>query len=193
MWVFSAKIFGSKVFMCIGNDLSFPIKEDKKDQEASYYSDGDYSSNAPITGTGRDEANCKKKWLGFEIKKRTIKIPGKTDLEIVGNEILGTSHSLWVYKTWIEESILLMTSQRKELGFHYYNCTEGGILGVMARNFEDEEMKKNENWYMLDEVCNRWHTTTLENAATQYLQAKERVRWQQQHGVQPATSLVHLN
>ena len=193
MWVFGAKIFGSKIFMCMGNDLSFPVKDTKKEQEAGYYADGDYSSNSKETGTGRDEAKCEKKWLSFELKKRIIKIPGKSDLEIVGNEIVGTSHSLWVYKTWIEESILLMTSQRKELGFHYYNCTEGGILGVMTKSFDREEMKRNENWYMLDEVCNRWHTTTLEHAATQYLQAKERIRWQEQQGVPNATNLVHLN
>ena len=86
-----------------------------------------------------------------------------------------------------------MTSQRNKLGFHYYNCTEGGILGVMSKSFEQEEMKKNENWYMLDEVCPRWHTTTLEHAASQYLQAKERIRWQEQRGVPSATNLVHLN
>ena len=190
MWMFGAKTFGSKVFMGVANDLSFPIKETKKEQESSYYADGDYSTNAPKTGTGRDEANCDKKWLSFKLQDRLIKIPGMSDLEIVGGDVVGTSHTLWVYKTWVEESMLLLTSHRKELGFHYYNCTEGGILGVMSKSLKEEEMKKDENWYMLDEVCNRWHTTTLQYAATQYLQAKERVKWQQSQNVQPVGGLV---
>ena len=178
MWMFSSKIFGSTVFMGVGNDLSFELKNTKKEQEKSYYYDGDYSTNAPVTGSGRDEAGCDKKWLGFGVKKLNIFVPNKNNLEIVGAEIVGTSHSLWVYKTWMEESMLLVTHYFKHLGLHYYNCSEGGILGVMARNFEDEELKKNENWYMLDEVCPRWHTTTLEHAASQFLKAKDGVRCQ---------------
>ena len=178
MWMFSSKIFGSTVFLGMGNDLSFPIKKTKKEQEKGYYCDGDYSTNAPVTGSGRDEAACEKKWLGFKIKKRNIFVPNKNNLEIVGADILGTSHSLWVYKTWIEESMLLVTHYYKYLGLHYYNCTEGGILGVMAKSLKDEDLKKNENWYMLDEVCSRWHTTTLEHAATQFLKAKEGAKCQ---------------
>lgn len=194
MWMFSAKVFESKIFMCIGNDLSFQIKDTKQKQEESYYSDGDYSTNAPVTGSGRDEASCEKKWLGYKIQKRPIFIPGQNEFEVVGNEIVGTSHSLWVYKTWMEESMLLMTGMYNHMGLHYYNCTEGGILGVMAKNLEDTELKKNENWYMLDEVCPRWHTTTLENAAIHFLQAKEQVRCQAKgmllQDVQHATRLV---
>jgi hypothetical protein len=174
IWTSSLKIFGSKVFMCVGNDLSFPIKEKKKDQEDSYYADGDYSSNAKGTGTGRDEAACEKKWLGFSLKKRSIVVPGKNSLELVGDEIVGTSHTLWVYKTVVEEGMILITKLHPEYGLHYYNCSEGGILGVMAKSTDDAEMKKEDNWYPLDDVCHRWHTTTLEHAATQYLQAKQR-------------------
>ena len=178
MWMFASKVFGSKTFMCVGNDLSFEIKKKKKDQEKGYYADGDYSTNAPGTGTGRDEAATNKKWLSFKVQKRMIEVPGKNNLEIVGDKVVGTSHTLWVYKTWMEESMLLLTHSKKELGLHYYNCTEGGILGVLAKSLDDVELRKDENWFMMDDVCQRWHTTTLEHAATQYLQAKEAVRWQ---------------
>uniref|UniRef100_A0A6H1ZFK0 6-hydroxymethylpterin diphosphokinase MptE-like domain-containing protein n=1 Tax=viral metagenome TaxID=1070528 RepID=A0A6H1ZFK0_9ZZZZ len=196
MWMFGAKIFQSKVFMCIGNDLSFPIKKVKKDQERGYYADGDYSTNAPGTGTGRDEAACEKKWLSFKIQNRNIYIPGQNELEVVGADVVGTSHTLWVYKTWMEESMLLITHAKKDLGLHYYNCTEGGILGVMAKSLDEPEMKKDSNWYMMDEVCKRWHTTTLEHAATQFLQAKEKIRWEKVGtliGVQDAIKSVHPN
>ena len=178
MWMFSAKVFGSKVFMCVGNDLSFEIKKAKAEQEKGYYADGDYSTNAKGTGTGRDEAATGKKWLSFKIQERKIIVPGQNKMEIVGDKIVGTSHTLWVYKTWMEESMLLVTDGKKELGLHYYNCSEGGILGVLTKSMEDAEMKKDENWFMMDEVCPRWHTTTLQHAATQYLQAKEGVKWQ---------------
>lgn len=173
-WMFCSKVFGSKVFMCVGNDLSFSLHKDKKEQEKRYYADGDYSTNAPGTGTGRDEAGCEKQWLSYKIRKRLIHVPGKNNTEIIGDEIVGTSHTLWVYKTWIEESMILMTKHKPEYGLHYFNCTEGGILGVLAKSYDTDEMKKEENWFMIDDVCHRWHTDTLEHAAAQFLTAKQR-------------------
>ena len=33
--------------------------------------------------------------------------------------------------------------------------------------------EKEENWFLLDEVCKQYHTTTLEYAANQFVAAKE--------------------
>ncbi|MHA2163951.1 MAG: 6-hydroxymethylpterin diphosphokinase MptE-like protein, partial [Candidatus Thorarchaeota archaeon] len=57
--------FGSNVFCGVGHDLSFPVRDTLKEQRKAYYADGDYTSNAPKTGTGRDEANTTKRWAGF--------------------------------------------------------------------------------------------------------------------------------
>jgi len=183
MWMYSAKIMGACVFICMGNDLSFPVKANKKEQEDGYYADGDYSTNAKVTGTGRDEAACEKKWLAFSIKKRNIFVQGQNEFEIIGKDIVGTSHTLWVYKTWMEEAMVLMTKLSPKLGLHYYNCTEGGILGVMSKSTESSDMKTDDNWFMMDDVCHRWHTTTLEHAASQYLQAKAKVREEKSGGI----------
>ena len=44
------------------------------------------------------------------------------------------------------------------------------------KSIEDEDMRTDDNWYPLDDVCHRWHTTTLEHAATQFLKAQQMAR-----------------
>ena len=177
MWMTASAVMHSKAFIAVGNDLSFELKDKKEDQETGYYADGDYSTNAKVTGTGRDEAKCEKKWLSFQIVPNKILSKEHRSEEIKGGEIVGTSHTLWVYKTWIEEAILIGAENTKS-SFHYYNASEGGILGVLAKSTDDAEMKKDENWFMLDEKCNRYHTTTLQYAIKQFLQARGALAWQ---------------
>lgn len=174
-WSAGLKFFKSTVFIAIGNDLSFPVQETMKKQRKTYYADGDYSSNAPKTGTGRDEAKTEKKWAGFTLKKRIVLTQNGCPYEI-GLDIVGTTQTLWVYKTWLEANVLGMAS-KSNLSYHYYNCSEGGIAGVMCKDDSDEGQKILENWFMMDEVCKRWHTRTLADAAMRFVQAKEAMKW----------------
>jgi len=190
-WMTSLAIFNSTVFMCVGNDLSFPISDRLGVQRELYYADGDYSTNARITGTGRDEAGSVKRWGGFELEKRLVFLPGESPKGIkrynVNLDVVGTSHTLWVYKTWLETTMMGQTQNKTR--FNYFNCTEGGIVGVMARKDDDESLRKPENWYMLDEVCinkhtgeGMYHTAILEDAMKFFIDTKENMKWQ---GIQP--------
>jgi len=182
-WVFSLRFLGSSVFFGIGNDLSYPLQDTVDKQRNTYYADGDYSTNAKETGSGRDEAAANKKWLGInKIEKRKIIIPGRSpsasmyDIEL---DPVGTSPTLWVYKTWVETQVgINMQTPRP---FHYYNCTEGGILGVLNNDpeYSDEGLKDQSKWSLLDDICPRWHTARLEDAAEQFLTAKREL-WQRE-------------
>ena len=172
------QVFHALTFFAVGNDLSYPIKDDKEEQRTSYYSDGDYSTNRPGTGTGRDEAGGQKKWCGFSLKKKS-NFGNPKDAYEIELEIVGTSKTLWVYKTWLETNILLNQYKGIDARVQYYNCTEGGILGVMAKKDDDESLADISNWFLLDETCKQWHTTMLEDAAKQFLTAKEAMkRWE---------------
>lgn len=162
-WSIGLSYFGSTVFMAVGNDLSYELKTEEEDQRNSYYADGDYSSNL---ANQRDDAKGGKRWMGFSLKKKVIWTgEDRYDIEI---EPVGTSPALWVYKTWLESQVVGNPGAR----FHYYNCTEGGIAGVMCKGMEDEELVEESNWHLLDEKCDKWHTTTLEDAANKFLTAK---------------------
>ena len=169
--------------MGTGNDLSFPMFDDINDRRSGYYQDKDYTVNMPKEeggkGQGRDEAKHTKKWMSFKITDSSLyNIDGKPKMPgIAGDALVGTSHTLWVYKTWLEEACIV-SAQNEAASFRYYNCSEGGILGVLARSTEPEEMIKNDNWFMVDEVCDRYHTTTLKYATTQFMEAKEILKWQ---------------
>lgn len=179
-------VFGSTVFLGVGNDLSFPLSDDIEDQRSSYYADGNYSSNIAGTGSGRDEAKSHKRWAGFTLAKRHILLPKENEGHKRYNislDLVGTSHTLWVYKTWLETTMMGQTRENAYL--NYFNCTEGGILGVMAREDTDEALKDPENWFMLDEVCKNehtgkmmYHTTTLEDGINHFLRAKRSLECQ---------------
>ena len=174
-WSMSMMCFRSTVFMCVGNDLSFPLLDDLEQRRQAYYCDKDYSSNAPVTGTGRDEANSKKKWMGFKLKRLSLWTPKNTPQYHIEIEPVGTTHTLWVYKVWLEAN--LMGGISAKLPFHYYNCTEGGIVGVMCKDDSDEGIDNQENWFMLDEVCKRFHTRMFEDAVNEFLEAKKAMKW----------------
>jgi hypothetical protein len=171
--------------------LSFPIKDDSlEEKRKAYYCDGDYSSNAPVTGTGRDEANTKKKWCGFKLHRSLLWTPSsdinkKYRIEI---EPVYTTHTLWVYKVWLEANVMGGISAR--LAYHYYNCTEGGIAGVMCKDDSNEGIDNPENWFMLDDVCKRYHTRLFSDAVEEFITAKDAMKWGPvraiRQGVQPA-------
>jgi len=170
IWALALKFFQSSVYMCVGNDLSYPLHEDPDVQRANYYADGDYSTNAEVTGTGRDEAKGHKMWMGFEYAKSAILDANGNPIYSIELEPVGTTNTLWVYKTWIEGQIALNQNIRP---FHYYNCSEGGILGVMSKSEDKEDRENDDNWFMLDSVCKRYHTMKLEDAVYQFSSAKE--------------------
>jgi len=186
-WMIGTAVFQSTVFMGIGNDLSFPIADTIDGQRKSYYADGDYSKNAKGTGTGRDEAATHRRWAGFKLERRKILTPDEslkgTDRYNIELDIVGTSKTLWVYKTWLESTIMGQTKAPARL--HYFNCTEGGILGVMAKDDSDAALKDPKNWFMLDEVCinkhtgaSMYHTAMLKDAIEHFLTAKGAMTWQ---------------
>lgn len=173
-WSIGLKYFHSSVFFALGNDLSYPVKKTIEEQRVSYYADGDYSSNAKETGTGRDEAGASKRWMGFKLIPRKIytgKLHESYDVQL---DVVGTTQTLWVYKTWLESNIF--GNERSGRSYHYYNCTEGGIAGVMCKDDSDEGLNDESNWFLMDDVCKRWHTTTLKDAAEKFMRAKEAMR-----------------
>ena len=187
----------STIFMGVGNDLSFEINDNIDDQRQGYYSDRDYSTNAKETGTGRDEGSSLKRWAGYKMERKRI----VTLDEPIGSkrrynfelDLVGTSYTLWVYKTWLETTMMGQT--RSNVYLHYFNCTEGGILGVMAKDDSDEALNKPDNWYFLDEVCINKHTgrqmymtAMLEDAIELYLSIKRSQTWHS-HDAQYADAL----
>lgn len=175
-WSIGLRYLRSSVFFAVGNDLSFPLKDTIKEQRDSYYADGDYSTNAKGTGTGRDEAKSEKMWMGFKLGKRLIYTNDLKTQYDVGIDPVGTTQTLWVYKTWLEANVIGMQS-KSDIAYHYYNCTEGGIVGVMCKDDSNEGLPKEENWFMMDEVCKRWHTRTLDDAIGEFLKAKDMMKW----------------
>ena len=174
-WSISMMVFKSTVFMALGNDLSFPLRHELEERRKLYYADGDYSSNAPVTGTGRDEANSTKKWMGFNLRRSVLWTPGNKDRYVIEVEEVQTTHTLWVYKTWLEANVHAGISAR--YAFHYFNCTEGGIAGVMCKDDSDEGIYNPDNWFMLDDVCPRYHTRMFTDAVEEFLAAKEAMKW----------------
>lgn len=181
-WMVGITRLHSNVFFGVGNDLSFKLEDKLDNQRKGYYSDGDYSTNAKETGTGRDEANSPKKWAGFSLSRRTIWLPGESHKGLnrynIKLDIVGTTHTLWVYKTWLEATILGQLKNKSH--FHYFNCTEGGILGVIAKEDDDESLRRDDNWFLLDEVAVNeqskaamFHTAMLEDAFETFIKAKE--------------------
>jgi hypothetical protein len=187
-WIIGQYWFHSSVFMTVGNDLSYPLRDSQDEQRELYYADGDYSTNAEVTGTGRDEARGHKVWMGYTMKKSPIYTTRVEDSYKIEIEPVGTTQTLWVYKTWIEGQVAV--NMRVPKSYHYYNCSEGGILGVLCKDDTIEGRKKEENWFLLDEVCKRYHTMMLEDAVKQFVMAREIQRCPS--GVHGATGLVSL-
>ena len=65
--------------------------------------------------------------------------------------------------------------------FHVYNCTEGGICGVLLKEDVNVPEKYDEkfdadNWFLMDEITRgRWRTRTLYHACEEFHEAKERL------------------
>ncbi|OFW61320.1 MAG: hypothetical protein A2W01_11235 [Candidatus Solincola sediminis] len=174
-WSIGMMVFRSSVFMAVGNDLSFPLKSNVEENRKAYYADGDYTTNAAKTGTGRDEASSQKMWMGFNLRRQSLIMLDTNKRYAIGIEPVGTSHTLWVYKTWLEANVL--GNSKGNIPYHYFNCSEGGIAGVMCRDDSDEGLNNQSNWFMMDEISPRWHTRMLEDAVGEFLKAKDAMKW----------------
>jgi len=163
-WVISLGCLGSKIFMAVGNDLSYTISKDVKKRRAGYYADGDYSTNL---ASKRDEAARQFQWVGFKIENNIF-----TNKPQIKLEKRATVQSLYGYKNWLE--INMGIQDKISSSFHYYNCSEEGILGVIAKDKNKKNLEDKNNWMLLDELFpNRYHTKTLEEATTNYLAMRE--------------------
>jgi hypothetical protein len=185
-WSLAVKFLRSSVFMVVGNDLSYPLNEELEERRKTYYADGDYTSNIK---NRRDEAantyeGNMQGWRGMKLSRTKIISPDATKRYNIELERVLTTGTLWVYKTWIE-SVVLANSD--VFIFHYYNCTEGGIAGVMCKDgMEDSE----EGWFLLDSACKRWKTRMLEDAADEFLNAKKAMKWGIQNSVRGVAGSV---
>jgi len=181
-WTMSFGCMGSKIFMAVGNDLSYPTSDDVEVRRKGYYADGDYSSNL---ASQRDEASRQFKWMGFSM--RDDPFTGKPRIDFKPRS---TVQSLYGYKNWLEINVGIQEIHSKS--FHYYNCSEEGILGVAAKDKAKEKLEDKDNWILLDEVYPKhYHTTTLEDATTQFLTMRE--LWRQKMATQTgAGNVIHL-
>jgi hypothetical protein len=182
--------------MCVGNDLSYPAETNLKERRRGYYEDGDYASNIQ---SKRDEARSEFVWGGFELPEVAIWTPSR----VINWKLKWyyTAPQLFYYKSWLETNCMVLWEQGHT--FHLYNCTEGGILGVLLK--EDchqpekyDEKYEPENWLLLDEIPgSRWHTVSLFAACEEFHEAKVKLmeeRWPgllKGHSAPYAASTVH--
>ncbi len=169
IWTLACTHLKSSVFMCVGNDLSFERKDSVKEQREGFYADGDYTTNL---ASKRDEAAQKHDWMGFEFYNNVISPSGRPMIKL---SPVRTTGQFLVYKIWVE-SMVAMNAERP-LSFRYYNCSEGGILGVKCKVDSGEGMFDKNNWFMLDEILpKRWCTRKLKDAVIEFLAAKTLMR-----------------
>ena len=163
MWMISLNTLGSDVFMMVGNDLAYKYSEDEAERAKSFYADGDYRLNIL---NKRNEAESKTVYPAFKLFESSI-VKGKYGVDF---ELACISRQMWIYKTYIEVQATLW---EKNSQFFLYNCSEYGTLGVLMRDFNVNNVNDKNNWYLIDELLpKRWLTTTLDNAAKQFLEAR---------------------
>lgn len=165
-WIISRKFMCSSVFITVGNDLAFPADNNPMRRRKNFYADGDYTSNVK---NKRDEARNKMAWMGFEYEYNPILYK-----HVVNLKPFYTSWQLWAYKKWMETQIALCLGNDPDKAFHYYNCSESGILGVIAKSMEKKDFDDKSNWMLMDNVFpKRWHTARLSSAVGQFLKARD--------------------
>lgn len=163
LWILANRVFGTQVFIMVGNDLCFKYSTDKAERAKSFYADGDYRLNIL---NKRDEAKDNFGWMGFNLKPSVIQ-PRRLMIDL---ELVGMSRQLWLYKTWLEVQSTILSDKHK---FHIFNASESGVCGMIARKHDSASMATKENWFLLDDVHPKWTTTTLANACQLYLKARK--------------------
>ena len=165
-FVASLVAFDSTIFIALGNDFSYELEEDLEKRRANYYMDGDYSTNL---ASGRDEAKGNKLWCGFNVRQNPFQ-EGKYIIDFPIKR--GTTDSLFSYKQWLETFIAIQDTSPNS--FHYYNCSEGGILGVSPKSYKKVDLDDPDTWMLLDEVMpNRYHTRAFADVVSDILAIKD--------------------
>jgi hypothetical protein len=169
-FLLSVALFRSSVWMCVGNDLSFPYIEEIEERRKQYYADGDYSTNI---ASKRDEAKNELAWAGVKYPESSL----ITNVNYINLELVLTSPQMFVYKNWLETNSVLLWENGWR--FKIYNCSEGGILGVNlkedALDPEEYEAKFDpDNWFLMDSIMKgKWRTRKLSQAIEEFHKAKE--------------------
>jgi hypothetical protein len=152
--------------MSVGNDLCFPIEHNPMKRRKLYYADGDYTSNLK---NKRDEARNKMACMGFKIEWNPI-----IQQDVINLHPFWTSWQLWVYKKWIEAQVCMTDAEEDCRPFHYYNCSESGILGVIGKSNDKKDFDDKRNWILMDQIVpKRWHTVRLKTAIGSFLKARD--------------------
>jgi hypothetical protein len=182
MWALAIAYLKSKIYICVGNDLCFPREGKVKDKRKAFYVTGNYEVNIK---NKRDEARSHFAWMGFGNLRRSSILD--TTGRPVGHptydfNLVNMSHSHFTYKIWAESQIMLNADA--PISWQYFNCSEGGSLGVMSKGDSPEEMEKDDNWYLLDDKMPlRYRTRRLEDTVWQYLKARAMVSNQNAQGI----------
>jgi len=156
----------SHFIIVLGNDLSFPMAEDIDERRKGFYADGDYKTQ----DGKKDEAKNEIAWMAYEHEGRSTIEPS---LQLINYNKVLTSRQLLIYKAWIEMHVAKW-SQVENLRFRYYNCSEGGICGVLALNHDKKFMESKENWTLMDEIApGRWFTKPLVDAFQDFMEIKQ--------------------
>lgn len=179
-WVASLIGLQSKIFVALGCDLSYEVSDSLTQRRDNYYADGDYSSNL---ASGRDEASGSKRWIGFDMTRNPF--TDKAQYKFVQ---LGTTASLYTYKEWFE--VFIAVQDMSPESFHYYNCSEAGILGVIPKSYKKVDMENIDNWMLLDEILpKRYHTRLFKDTASDIITFKE-ISWHHQREILTGASPV---
>ena len=159
------KILHSNRFIALGNDLSYPYDPNIDNRRKTFYADGDYSVNIK---KGVDEAKDRYVWLGFRMRDN----PFQEGKKIIDLEPMSTSKQMFMYKIWVEIHAVSWANQTDER-FIYYNCSESGITGMMAKDKSSPKILEDpDNWYLMDDVIpKRWRTRSFLQAVNQFLEA----------------------
>jgi len=168
-FMLSLRFLHSRFIMTVGNDLSFPIHADHEERKKGFYADGNYETQEGK----KDEAQHGIAWMAY---KHGGQGSFDKNSQLVNYEKVLTSKQLLTYKTWIELHVAKW-AEEKEFSFRYYNCSEGGICGVVAKKHEKEDLEDPNNWGLMDDVAPLcWFTKPLINAAQDFLEIKKSCR-----------------
>jgi len=165
LFILCGQVLGSTAHIVVGNDLAFKYSKDYEERKKAFYADGDYRFSIL---NKRDDAKQQLAWMGFANMRESVIQKGAWLYDM---EVMSTSHLLWIYKTWMEVQVAMWAEKKT---FQYFNCSESGILGVLARDGQGQALMQKDNWFLMDELFpKRWLTRSLESTANNFIMAWE--------------------
>jgi len=164
LWFLTARFFHSMVFMCTGNDLSFEHSFNAEERKKAFYADGKTEADDE-----RKQFERQMGWMGFKFGDDNV----FTRKPVINLEFVDTSKQLFIYKLWMEMHFATWQFD-DDFNYKFYNCSESGILGVLAKQWDIESFYDKDNWYLMDDICKNWKTMRLKDAVTLYLEVR---RW----------------